>query len=46
MLRLNHGNMDAELLSKLLRRPLSLAILQQLDFTPNPKYEDAEDYGT
>ena len=47
MLRMSHGNMDAELLCKLMRKPLSQSSLQKLDFTPNPEYDGfINEYGT
>ena len=36
---MSHGNMDHELLSKLIRRPITPSTLAKLDFTPNPKYD-------
>ena len=47
LLRMSHGNMDPELLSKLIRRPITPSTLAKLDFTPNPKYDGyINDYGT
>ena len=54
MLRKSHGNMDAELLCKLMRRPLSPSALQRLECSPNPEYDGfineygsfGESYGT
>ena len=47
LLRMSHGNMDPELLSKLIRRPVTPSTLAKLDFTPNPKYDGyINDYGT
>lgn len=42
-LREPHGNVNALLLTGLLRRSLKPQVLQRLDFIPYPTYEEGED---